>query len=379
MVKLSADVIRNLGKIRPTKAKPENIVNGVNVNSAAKKASKKAKRTAAVANDYVRSPQTDVVNINGVEKTNKATKTNQAQNQPRRACIGDFFIEQNRKWTEPYLNDLDKVAQKFPDVSFVREANIYSTKSLESTLSKLARTDEAIFAQGGLLSAVRDGMRATMYMPNAATGYEKIVKEMEALGYKLADTFAEDSKGFMIIGKDGMPIMTKDIAIRMGEKAQPSGYEDVQMRFIKKGKIFELIILPGPNYHAVKEMEHKAVYEPIRKYKELGFTKDTGSDKVIDGIKKEVRSVTGRLYKDAEMRDTNGAASITEPVTFTKKGVQNLKELFDSLEDMWRGQYLALPPSKRTKPFKETQKYKQLSEIRASLMEFVNKYSPIDQ
>ena len=78
------------------------------------------------------------------------------------------------------------------------------------------------------------------------------------------------------------------------------------------------------------------------------------------------------------MRDTKGAASITEPVTFTKKGVQNLKELFDSLEDMWRGKYLALPPSKRTKPFKETQKYKQLSEIRASLMEFVNKYSPID-
>lgn len=370
MIKLSAKVLNGLGKVPPTKSKiaifGEAATNTVKRN--------RVKLKGPKGSQLERMPKVDTVTINGKTKTAAID-----ENSSKGMRIGDFFIEQNKKWTKQYLNDLEKVAKKFPDVTFVREANIYSTKSLDSTLGKLARADEELFARGGFTSAVRDGMRATMYMPNAATGYKKIVEEMEKLGYKLADTFAEDSKGFMIIGKDGKPKMTKDIDIRMGEKAQPSGYEDVQMRFTKKGKLFELIILPGPNYHAMKEMEHKAVYEPIRKYKEFGFTKDKGSDKVIDGIKKEIRYVTGKLYKDAEMRDVNGAASITEPVTFTKKGIQNLKELFASLEDMWRGKYSALPPSKRPKPFKDTLKFKQLSEIRASLMEFVNRYAPIDQ
>ena len=78
------------------------------------------------------------------------------------------------------------------------------------------------------------------------------------------------------------------------------------------------------------------------------------------------------------MRDVKGAASITAPVTFTKKSVQNLKECFDALENLWLGKYASLPPSKQTKPFKETLKYKQLKEIRDNLSEFVKLYAPKD-
>lgn len=56
---------------------------------------------------------------------------------------------------------------------------------------------------------------------------------MHKRGYRIASTFAEDSKGFMVLGEDGVPKMAKDIDIRFGTKAQPSGYEDVQMRFEK--------------------------------------------------------------------------------------------------------------------------------------------------
>lgn len=46
--------------------------------------------------------------------------------------------------------------------------------------------------------------------------------------------------------------MVDDIDVRFGDNAVPSGYEDVQMRFEKNGNLYELLILPGPNYLAIK-------------------------------------------------------------------------------------------------------------------------------
>lgn len=387
MIKLSAKVLNGLGKVPPTKSKiaifGEAATNTVKRN--------RVKLKGPQGSQLERMPKVDTVTISGKTKTAAID-----ENSSKGMRIGDFFVEQNRKHAERYLNDLADMAQEFPDVTFVRAHNVHSTKSLDSTLSKLARADEQLFEKGGFHGAVRDGMRATLYMPNANKNYQKIVEAMHQRGYRIASTFAEDSKGFMVLGEDGVPKMAKDIDIRFGTKAQPSGYEDVQMRFEKfkmvkdpqtgemiekatdDGNLFELIILPGPNYHAFKDIEHKAVYEHTRRYKELGFTKDKGSDKIIDGIKKEFRTVTAALYKDAEMRDVKGAASITAPVTFTKKSVQNLKEYFDALENLWLGKYASLPPSKQTKPFKETLKYKQLKEVRENLSEFVKLYAPKD-
>lgn len=268
MIKLSAKVLNGLGKVPPTKSKiaifGEAATNTVKRN--------RVKLKGPQGSQLERMPKVDTVTINGKTKTAAID-----ENSAKGMRIGDFFVEQNRKHAERYLNDLADMAQEFPDVTFVRAHNVHSTKSLDSTLSKLARADEQLFEKGGFHGAVRDGMRATLYMPNANKNYPKIVEAMHKRGYRIASTFAEDSKGFMVLGEDGVPKMAKDIDIRFGTKAQPSGYEDVQMRFEKfkmvkdpqtgkmiekatdDGNLFELIILPGPNYHAFKDIEHKAV------------------------------------------------------------------------------------------------------------------------
>lgn len=60
-------------------------------------------------------------------------------------------------------------------------------------------------------------------------------------------------------------------------KPQKSGYEDIQMRFIrdfdkKKNPIqHELIILFGPHYSKAKHDESKYVYDALRKFDELSM------------------------------------------------------------------------------------------------------------
>lgn len=224
MIKLSAKVLNGLGKVPPTKSKIA--IFGEAASNTVKR--NRVKLKGPQGSQLERMPKVDTVTINGKTKTAAID-----ENSSKGMRIGDFFVEQNRKHAERYLNDLADMAQEFPDVTFVRAHNVHSTKSLDSTLSKLARADEQLFEKGGFHGAVRDGMRATLYMPNANKNYQKIVEAMHKRGYRIASTFAEDSKGFMVLGEDGVPKMAKDIDIRFGTKAQPSGYEDVQMRFEK--------------------------------------------------------------------------------------------------------------------------------------------------
>lgn len=94
------------------------------------------------------------------------------------------MVDKNRKLAEIYKNDLEQIAQGIPEVSFYRELNESSTKELPSILDKLAnRTDQ--YSERGYSGVVRDGVRATIFMPDANKGYTKIVKSMEKKDIRL--------------------------------------------------------------------------------------------------------------------------------------------------------------------------------------------------
>lgn len=373
MIKLSEKVLRGLGKVPKTKPKAKNIVDGVNIVS--KKYKKYTKSNISVPLE--RSPQKDTF----VAQTtpNKNVRVNKKR-ENRRPNIGDFLVDRNRVLAEAYTSDLQRVALEVPGASFIKEVNKSSTKELKSILGKLASRSEQ-FSERGYKGVIRDGVRATMFLPDADKNYVKVIKAMEKRGYKIAKTFAEDANGNIVLNKEGFPKMVDDIDVRFGKNSVPSGYEDIQMRFEKGGNLYELLILPGPNYAAFKNKEHELVYENFRLYKETGLREDEGAKQIIKAIQAEFHNITRQLYKQALDRDVLGSRNISsQPVTFTEKGINTVNNLFKSLKTLYRGKFDALPPSKRSRPdFKQTKNYRNLDTIENNLRRFMEEYKPISQ
>ena len=369
MIKLSQKVLSGLGKYPKTKPKPENIVDGVNKN--------KKRFKARISTPLERSPQKDTFSV----QTNKNSKTASGKKkEDRRTHIGDFLVKSNMKIAEDYKSDLKRIALEVPGASFIMEANTRSAKELKSILGKLASRSEQ-FPERGYRGVIRDGVRATIFMPDADKNFPKVIKAMENKGYKIAKTFAEDANGNIVLNRNGMPKMVDDIDVRFGDNAVPSGYEDVQIRFEKGDKLYELLILPGPNYAVFKEKEHKMVFENLRKYKDDVFRNDEGAKQIIKAIQKEFHTVTRPLYKQALERDVLGSRNVSpEPITFTEKGIDTINKLFKSLKTLYRGKFDALPPSKKSKPdFRQTKNYRTLDMIENNLRKFMEEYKPITQ
>jgi hypothetical protein len=188
-----------------------------------------------------------------------------------------------------------------------------------------------------------------------------------------------DKDGNIVKGPNGKPIMVPDIEVSYGKNAIPSGHQQVQIRFEKGGELFELLIMPGANSATFYRKEH-SVYEQFRLYKARGITQDEGAKEIVSAIKKVFNSVTKPLYASALAKDTYGAKAATEPVTFSKEKINTINGLFKSLKDLFRGQYEALPPSKRySSDFKETKKFKILDAIEKELQKFMDLYKPIEK
>lgn len=374
MIKLSEKVLSNLGKVPKTKPKPKNVVGGVNI------ASKKYKKRlhANVSSTFERTPKEDTF-VSPNTNTYTRIKNNEVP-ESKKTRIGDFLVHSNRKLAEAYKADLQRVAVEVPGASFIMEANKSSTKELKSILSKLAsRSDQ--FSERGYRGVIRDGVRATIFLPDADKNYTKIVEAMKRKGYKVAKNFAEDSNGNIVLNSDGFPKMVDDIDVRFGKNAVPSGYEDVQMRFEKGKELYELLILPGPNYAAFKNKEHKLIYENFRAYKDKGLRDDEGAKQIIKAIQAEFHKITRQLYKQALDRDVLGSRNVSSaPVTFTEKGIETVNSLFKSLKILYRGKFDALPPSKRyMMSFKNTKNYRNLDKIENNLRQFMEEYKPISQ
>ena len=375
MRKLSEKVLRGLGRVRPTKPKNKNIVDGVS-KSAANKVRKK--RGGGTIQGLERSPAQDEVvisnNVNQTLSTNSSSKNIDTKNR-----LGDFLIAKNQKLAKLYKKDLESIAKEIPEVEFVSELNESSTKELKSTLDKLInRADQ--YSERGFRGVVRDGVRATVFMPAADKNYLKIVEAMEKKGYKVAKTYAEGPDGCIILDKNGLPKMVPDIDVRFGANAVPSGYEDVQMRFEKNGALYELLILPGANYMAFKNKEHKLVFENFRQYKALGLMGDDGAKLIVKAIQKEFHGLTRKLYADAFRKDIEGRKAVSSVITLSEDSIEKLNNLFKSLKNLYHGKFNSLPPSKRYKfDFKQTKNYKNLDMLEQNLRQVMEMYKPIEK
>lgn len=361
--KLCKKVSDRLGKVKPFKPKRQKSPDE-------KVAQKVRKRFGGGA--YERTPEADTYTVS-VKKQPKKEKPDLKNR------LGNFMIRDNEKLAVDYLNDLRALSREVPEVSFYEAANKSSVKSLKSTLDKLLNRSE-LFAERGFFGVVRDGVRATIFMPDADKNYPKVIKAMANKKYKVDKIYAEDANEFLIFNKDGTFKMIDDVDVRFGKNARPSGYQDVQMRFRKGKHIYELLILPGPNSLMTKNLEHEQVYELFRAYETKGFKADAGAKEIIKGIQNQFFELTKKLYYQALQKDVFGAKNNSEAVTFTKENVNTVNKLLKSLKALYRGKFEALSPSKRSaSDFKQTKNYKQLNNLEHKVREVMDFYKPIEQ
>lgn len=254
-----------------------------------------------------------------------------------------------------YLDVLDSVASelnKNGDVSvqFDRKYCEKSpVKSAASYTSKVKRSKSF---------DVADVIRATLYCNNPydLRVLNKIVKSMEDRGYVVAPTQIKLVDGRLTqIDVPDLDLRLEDIKNNSNMKfldpkfkeclgrPQKSGYEDIQIRFVKEADLFdkkksptphELIILFGPNYAKAKSDESSYVYNHLRKFGELNMKFDkskVGSHsfraaRYIELIEQMFRGkVSQKLFINAKNKDYYNIDE-TLPVTFNEDD----QKLFDS-------------------------------------------------
>ena len=307
----------------------------------------------------------------------------------KKPCLGDVWLAHNQALSDEFKDDVAAAVLDVPGATFIPEFNVNSVKGIQRMLDKLLKRNEEFEARG-FKGTIRDYVRATAFMPDADKNYMDLVDAMKNLGkktkkggkrrkgYEIADTYVEDANGQLVKDAAGKPVMKKDIDVRFGDNATPSGYEDVQIRFAKGDDIYELLILPGPNYASFKNHEHTHVYEKFAEYDKF-LKNDVGAKQIVKGIKKEFYTLTKRLYAAAKERDISGIAANTAPITFTKENIKTIDDLFKSLKNLYRGKFNALPPSKRKdREFKNTQIAMNLDSVEKELRKVMEMYKPID-
>lgn len=274
-----------------------------------------------------------------------------------------------------YLDVLESVAFRLKNdgISFDRAyAELHPVKSPESYTSKVVRSGTF---------KVPDTIRATIYMNNPydlSVLNDKLLPEMKKRGYILSITETTVEK-LMQRGYRPTPHEAKnlskeklvhDLDIRLEDvsseitklspelrysigKPQKSGYEDIQMRFVryfdkKKNPVqHELIILFGPNYSKAKQEESEKVYSFLRLFGELNmkFTDDTiGShsnkaNRYIELIEQMFRGkVSQKLFLNAKNQDLYDIQEQI-PITFSKTDKNLFDNYFSGLNDRLNSSY----------------------------------------
>lgn len=321
-----------------------------------------------------------------------------------------------------YLDVLESVAHKLKDygVYFDRAyCEQCPVKSPESYTSKIVRS-------GNFL--VPDAIRATLYVKDPydlSILNEKLLPEMKKRGYILStvDVKAEEllKRGYLTL-PDGSASSTKtfklpDLDIRLDDmtgkaamlpeelrysisKPQKSGYEDLQMRFIrefdsKKTPIqHELIVLFGPNYANAKHIESEKVYSHLRKFDELRFNLDKPNqqnsdikkaNRYIDLLKQMFRGkVSEKLFLNAKNKDLY---DITEeiPINFSSIDMKQFDTYFKSLHGKTTAFYkehlnAAQPSLSATKQVRSDLRHDRniINSIKKGLTETIDYFNHID-
>lgn len=291
------------------------------------------------------------------------------------AKISDFVEVQIQNLTPrlkriatTYLDILESVSFKLKDDNFSFD-RVYCekspVKSPKSYASKVARSGTF---------KVPDTIRATVFCSNPydLDSLNKLLDEMKKRGYVLAKTEIPVSsllkKGYTPSPEELKKVnpekLIPDLDIRLEDmaeqvtklpaelkfsigKPQKSGYEDIQMRFVrdfdkKKNPVHhELIVLFGPNYAQAKHNESKYVYSFLRQFDELSADlsdKTLGShsqkaSRYIDLIKQMFRGkVSQKLFLNAKNKDLYQLEDEI-PISFSKEDIKIFEGYFSGLND----------------------------------------------
>lgn len=242
-----------------------------------------------------------------------------------------------------YLDALEAVTIKLKDdgYSFDRAAcEKNAIKSPKSYTSKIVRSGKF---------KVPDTIRATIYcndITNLEKLNDKLLPEMEKRGYVVADTEMPIKdlmkRGYIPTPEEAENILAEktvpDLDIRLDDvseqvtklnpefryaigKPQKSGYQDIQLRFVRKYDtkknpvLHELIIILGPNYKQAKDEEYQKVYKYLRLFDEINLPenneKNSPQSKKITGYIDLIRKmftgkVSEKLYMNAINKDQYG-------------------------------------------------------------------------
>ena len=243
-----------------------------------------------------------------------------------------------RRIATTYIDILESIAKELEakGVSINRAYCLNNAvKSPKSFASKVARSGSF---------SVPDQIRATLFVNNPydlSMLIDSIIPAMKERGYVIAENptsvIGLTKRGYvptkkeMIEGEKIMPdldIRLSDVAeqrVLLGNKykyavggPQKSGYEDIQMRFIREFEDrpsplqHELIILFGPNYAAAKHLESDYVYTYTREFGELNLMKHLDENnqdslvvsRYIDLIRKMLNGkISQKLYENAKNKD----------------------------------------------------------------------------
>lgn len=238
-----------------------------------------------------------------------------------------------------FLDILESVSFRLQEAGFSFDrvyCELHPVKSPKSYVSKITRSGSF---------NVPDSVRATLYCNNSydLNNINLLLAEMKKRGYVLssAEMSVKDlmKRGYIPSAEEAKhPEKLKivpDIDIRLDDvsdqltklppelkfsvgRPQKSGYEDIQMRFIrdfdkKKNPVqHELIILFGPNYSMAKHNEYKDVYEHLRMLDELHMefpyaaagSNSAKANRYIELIKQMFRGkVSQKLFQNGKNKD----------------------------------------------------------------------------
>lgn len=267
-----------------------------------------------------------------------------------------------------YLDVLESVAFHLKDKGFSFD-RIYCeqnpVKSPQAYTSKVVRSGNF---------KVPDTIRATLYCNNLydLDNLNSLLQEMKKRGYVVADTemSVKDlmKRGYKPTAKEAADNSIKktipDLDVRLDDvaeqvsklepkfkysigKPQKSGYEDIQIRFVrefdkkKNPVLHELIILFGPNYSNAKHEESGRIYGNLRLFDELNmkFTDNTiGShsnkaNRYIELIEQMFRGkVSQKLFLNAKNKDLYDISDEV-PITFSETDTHMFENYFSGLND----------------------------------------------
>ena len=315
-----------------------------------------------------------------------------------------------------YLDVLESVVNKLKEFGFSMDrvyCEKHPVKSPESYTSKIVRSGKF---------KVPDTIRATIYC-NDLYDLEKLNKyllpEMEQRGYVVAKTemsmkelikrgykptaYEAEKSNNIFMNIPDLDIRLENAAEQVNKldpqyrycigTPQKSGYEDIQIRFVrdfdkKKSPIqHELIVLFGPEYSSAKHQEYEYVYKYIRDFEKLhtNFNDNTMNGKKANRYIALIKQmftgkVSEKLFLNAKNKDLYGINDEL-PITFAEIDQKLLKSYFGGLKECLNNSYIeakkAAAPMhlKRTLAKNVKEDLRTLSEMQEGLSKTMERYN----